>query len=89
MISLFITNLAEIEQPNRWAYHVEVFRTNITSPYEAGRLAAAIHLAYPCRQVNFDLEDCDHVLRIAGERVPALDIVILANRLGYTVQVMD
>lgn len=43
---------------------VEVFKTNINCPDKAGQLVAAIHHAFTNCKANFDLEDCDRILRV-------------------------
>lgn len=43
---------------------VEVFKTNVNDPVVAGRLVKKIHRAFSGYQANFDLEDCDRILRI-------------------------
>ena len=43
---------------------IEVFKTNITSREEAEKIVSSIHLAYAGYKANFDLWDCDNILRI-------------------------
>ena len=43
---------------------IEVFKTNITSKEEAEKIVSSIHLAYAGYKANFDLWDCDNILRI-------------------------
>lgn len=43
---------------------VEVFKTNVNSDIRAGQIIGLIRDAYPDYLVNFDLEDCGHILRI-------------------------
>lgn len=64
---------------------VEVFKTNITENGEANILMAIIDQHYPDYQVNFDLEDCDRILRIAGEKIRIHEIIHLADSHGYEV----
>lgn len=45
---------------------VEVFKTNVRDPNQAQRLIKAIHLHYKGYQANFDLEDCDSILRVSN-----------------------
>lgn len=65
---------------------VEVFKTNVQGNEEANNLAKVIHQHYPESQVNFDLEDCDKILRIAGRQIEPEAIVILASALGYQIE---
>lgn len=46
---------------------IEVFRTNIISENISEKIKVDIKSIFPNMEVNFDLEDCDHILRIVGE----------------------
>ena len=43
---------------------IEVFKTNINCPDKAKQLVEAIHLAFKIYKANFDLKDCDRILRV-------------------------
>ena len=43
---------------------VEVFKTNVTDCEQAARLLEQIHHAFSQYEANFDLEDCDKILRV-------------------------
>lgn len=43
---------------------VEVFKTNVNDSNHADMLIEEIHLAFMGYKANFDLEDCDKILRI-------------------------
>ena len=43
---------------------IEVFKTNVTIDQDAQMLLDQIHASYPQYKANFDLEDCDHILRV-------------------------
>jgi len=43
---------------------IEVFKTNITIREEADKIVTSIHLAFAGYKANFDLWDCDNILRI-------------------------
>lgn len=43
---------------------VEVFKTNIINASEAEHLLFLLHQSYPQYSANFDLEDCDKILRV-------------------------
>lgn len=43
---------------------IEVFKTNINCPDKAKQLVEAIHGTFKNYRVNFDLEDCDRILRV-------------------------
>ena len=43
---------------------VGVFKTNIDDLAMAGHIAKQLQLKLPKAEINFDLEDCDKILRI-------------------------
>ncbi len=61
---------------------VEVFKTNVKDRDHANRLINEIHHAFIDYQANFDLEDCDRILRVkcaTGEILSFLLIDLLKN----------
>ena len=58
---------------------IEVFKTNVQTEAEAEELLALVHNSYFDIMANFDLDDCDKVLRVKGswediKHIPALFI---------------
>ena len=45
---------------------IEVFKTNINCPDKARQLVEEIQQTFTGYKANFDLEDCDRVLRIVS-----------------------
>jgi hypothetical protein len=45
---------------------IEVFKTNITDREKAKRLIEEIHKTFAGYKANFDLDDCDKVLRVVS-----------------------
>jgi hypothetical protein len=43
---------------------IEVFKTGVTDPLLADLLRNQIHQGFAGYEANFDLQDCDHILRI-------------------------
>ena len=43
---------------------VEVFKTSVNDYTHAQRLISEIRKAFPSYKANFDLDDCDNILRI-------------------------
>jgi len=46
---------------------IEVFKTNISNSEEVSRLEVEIQKAFAGYKVNFDLSDCDRILRVVYE----------------------
>jgi hypothetical protein len=43
---------------------VEIFKTNVTQPEAAEKIVSELKRALPLAKINFDLDDCDKVLRV-------------------------
>ena len=50
---------------------VEVYRTNISDERQADFLVTRLQEKYPTYKINFDLEDCDNILRVEGKELSA------------------
>ena len=48
---------------------VEIFKTNVKRIDEAKRLIRRIEQHFPNYKTNFDLSDCDKILRVQGENI--------------------
>ncbi len=47
---------------------VEIFRTNVSSHLLADSILKRLHKEFPQYEMNFDLEDCDKILRVDGKK---------------------
>ena len=68
---------------------VEVFKTDV---YEEERSLAIVQTLlqyFPDNKINFDLEDCDKILRIEGENILSERITELMNEAGHRCEVLD
>jgi len=68
---------------------VEVFKTNVRQKRHARRLLNVLASQFPSFRVNFDLEDCDKILRIEGINIPQEKIAKLVIENGYQCDVLD
>jgi hypothetical protein len=68
---------------------IEVFKTDVVSREDAAKVLAAIHASFTNYTANFDLQDCDHVLRVCCSETIYPDLVIaLVARAGYHAEVL-
>ena len=63
---------------------VEIFKTNVQKESDRDYILASIKNQFPDYKINFDLEDCDKILRIEGIDLQYDNVVDYVNRLGYT-----
>jgi hypothetical protein len=68
---------------------VEVFKTNVRKKAQSKRLLRILSEAFPSFKINFDLSDRDKVLRIEGENMEILRIMVLVMEYGFKCEVMD
>jgi hypothetical protein len=69
---------------------VEVFKTNVKDPHHAAMLIAYIHKTFAGYRANFDLEDCDKILRIksAAGFVQAQVLIDLLHNHGCVAEIL-
>lgn len=67
---------------------IEVFKTNVPDRMVAELLIARLQHVFPGCRVNFDLEDCDKVLRVEGHDLCCQQIMALFNTAGYNCAVL-
>jgi LPS O-antigen subunit length determinant protein (WzzB/FepE family) len=48
---------------------VEVFKTNVKQVDEAERIVKHLKVNFPTYKANFDLSDCDNILRVEGDNI--------------------
>jgi hypothetical protein len=63
--------------------HVLVFATSVASTQEVKTLAPVINKLAGKGNWNFALDDCDRILRIAGDRVEPIKAIDLLNQHGF------
>jgi hypothetical protein len=69
---------------------VEVFKTNVASPGHAGLLLGIIHETYREYRANFDLDDCDRILRVECRdgTVDAEELIGILNGHGFEAETL-
>ena len=69
---------------------IEVFRTNVEKAADAEMLINFIHHHFTGYRANFDLQDCDRILRIEcpGGRVHIQSVMFLLSYNGFLAEVL-
>jgi len=69
---------------------VEVFKTDVKHRMQAIMLVEQIHLAFPGYKANFDLEDCDRILRVRSVTgsVESCHLISLLKEKGFNAEVL-
>ena len=68
---------------------VEVFKTNVQKKTQSKMLLRILSEAFPSFKINFDLSDRDKVLRVEGDNMEALRIMMLVKEYGFDCEVLD
>ncbi len=69
---------------------IEVFKTNVENHADADMLMHEIHKNFTGHEVNFDLDDCDKILRVKckEEMAEASLFIRLLHRFGFYAEVL-
>lgn len=69
--------------------NVLVFKTSVESHDHITQLAPTLDLLAGCGAWNFDLTDCDRILRIVSDRVTPACVIHLVKTLGFACQELE
>ncbi len=69
---------------------VEVFKTNVVDREQAGILLDLIHCSFMNYEANFDLQDCDRILRVKcpSAEIDSGRIMDLVRESGFTAEIL-
>jgi hypothetical protein len=68
---------------------IEVFKTNVEEACHAKNVVALLLQHFPDSKINFDLHDCDKILRVEGENFAAEKIITLVTGSGFACDVLE
>jgi hypothetical protein len=76
--------------PKLAAQMIEVFKTDVNDRDSARRLIDRIHKTFDYCEANFDLDDCDRILRVKGIRSEreVFTILSLVKEQGRYAQIL-
>lgn len=69
---------------------IEVFKTDVRLAQQADMLAYEILQHFTCYKVNFDLDDCDRILRVeyTDGFVDEVKVIEILNFFGFNAEVL-
>ncbi len=67
---------------------IAVFKTNVSEENHAAILLSALSETFPSAKTNFDLEDCDNILKVEGENIHPGTIIDILNTRGYSCEIL-
>ncbi len=73
---------------NIYAKMIEVFKTNIQNGEDAQQVERVLLHHLPPMRINFDLDDCDRILRIEAEVISIHEIIRLLTSMNFLCEVL-
>jgi len=67
---------------------VEVFKTDVVDTTESRSLTFVLSKEFVDYKINFDLSDCDRILRIESQNINVDRVLSIVNGMGYQCQVL-
>jgi hypothetical protein len=67
---------------------VEVFKTNVAEVELSELLIQQLESQFPDSLINFDMEDCDKILRVEASTIAPEKIIQILNSNGYSCEVL-
>lgn len=67
---------------------IEVFKTNVQEAAESQRVIGRLLAHFPSSRINFDLSDCDRILRIDADAICIETVIRLVAAAGYHCEVL-
>ena len=67
---------------------VEVFKTNVEEVELSELLIRQLADQFPDSLINFDMEDCDKILRVEARTITPEKIIQILNSNGYSCEVL-
>ncbi|MEO6177533.1 MAG: hypothetical protein ABIP27_20435 [Flavobacterium circumlabens] len=69
---------------------IEIFKTNVNSKRQSGRILKMLKRIFPNASFIFDLEDCDKILRV--DHIESIQIATIKNEiinLGFVCEILE
>ena len=68
---------------------IEVFKTNVKETVQAKEIVNILLVHFPDNKINFDLHDCDKILRVEGKSFCAEKIMTLVIENGFNCSILE
>jgi hypothetical protein len=70
-------------------FMVEVFKTNVRSIRKAKLIVQKLEEEFPAYKINFDLNDCDKILRVQGKNILQEKIIQMFIQENHQCKVLE
>ena len=68
---------------------VEVFKTNVRSIRAANLIIQKLAEEFPKHKINFDLSDCDRILRVQGNNFLERKVISIVTSLHHNCEILQ
>jgi hypothetical protein len=68
---------------------IEVFKTNVETSGDASNIVSMLLHHFPGSRINFDLQDCDRILRVEGNSFSSDKIMLLLKENGFYCSILE
>jgi hypothetical protein len=68
---------------------IEVFKTNVQTASDANDIVQMLLHHFPGSRINFDLQDCDKILRVEGKDFCSDKIMLLVSKNGFCCEILE
>lgn len=68
---------------------VEIFATNVQEVSQAKDLMNILLKIFPEYSINFDLEDCDRILRVESDSINSKEIILLLTAKNFRCEILQ
>ena len=68
---------------------IEIFKTNVEEIAQAKKMIELLLEHFPGNKINFDLHDCDKILRVEGRSFMPEKIMTLVIENGFNCKILD
>ena len=68
---------------------IEIFKTNVKETEQAKRIVTVLLEHFPGNKINFDLHDCDKILRVEGKTFCREKVITLVIENGFSCDVLE
>jgi hypothetical protein len=68
---------------------IEVFKTDVTDIAKSSAIIKLLTAHIPGGCINFDLDDCDNILRVQGECFCVETVILLLKNTGHYCELLE
>jgi hypothetical protein len=68
---------------------IEIFKTNIQEDTNINSITQKLLKHFPASKIDFDLEDCDKILRIESSFIDIKKVILLLNKDKFQCELLE